>query len=212
MLTISKTEKKKLAEIDPIIGRWLAILPDLNRPGTADLFEAMISSIIGQQISTKAAVTIKQRLHDKIGEITPEAMSQLSQDEIQALGMSFRKASYLEAITQEVVSGRLNLDELSSVADETIIERLVKLPGIGPWTAEMLLIFTLGREDVLSIDDLGIKRGVERVYRLDSADKKTLRRLKEKFSPYGTAAGLVFWQVAGLTNDELAQAYLNLED
>lgn len=202
-LTIPKSDLEQLILIEPKLIPWIEKLPPLERPGTADLFEAIISSIISQQISTKAAVTIKNRLQEKAGSITPLAVARLSREEIQALGMSFRKAGYLEAITERVVSGALHLDELSSFSDERVIEELVALPGIGPWTAEMLLIFSLGRTDVLSIDDLGIKRGVERVFGLESADKKFLRELKTRFSPFGTSAGLLFWQVAGLSKTEL---------
>ena len=209
MLTIPKSERLALREMDPILGQVMDFLPPIERPGTADLFESIIGSIISQQISTKAAITIRQRLLDKVGSITPENVAALSREEIQALGMSFRKAGYMETIAQEVLSGRLNLEELSSFSDERVIEELVALPGVGRWTAEMLLIFSLGRSNVLSMDDLGIRRGIERVY-AEPPNKETLRVLKEKFSPYGTAAGLVFWQVAGLGEEDLAQLYHSL--
>lgn len=196
---------EELKKRDPTLAWWIEQLAVPVRTMTPDLFEAMISSIISQQISTKAAVTILDRLRAKSGRIAPQAIKALGLAEIQACGMSFRKAGYILAACEAVLTGQLNLDELSSAADERVIEVLTELPGIGRWTAEMLMIFSLGRQDVLSISDLGIQRGIMRAYRLTSVTKKDLLELRQRFSPYATSAGLYFWKIAGLSPEQLDQ-------
>lgn len=197
-LTIKPEIVAALKAKDDTLARVIEALPVPVRRANPDLFSAIVGSIISQQISTKAAETIYRRLEETLGAVTPDNLAALDVSEIQRLGMSFRKAGYLNGIAQAVAGGELNLDELSSLPDERVIEELIRLPGIGRWTAEMLLIFSLGRDDVLSLGDLGIRRGIERIYGADCLNQKSLRRLKEKLSPYGTAAGLYFWYVAGL--------------
>ena len=197
-LTIKPEIVAALKAKDDTLARVIEALPIPVRRANPDLFCAIVGSIISQQISTKAAETIYRRLDEKLGRITPANLAALAVADIQSLGMSFRKAGYLKGMAQAVTDGQLDLDEVSSLPDERVIEQLTQLPGIGRWTAEMLLIFSLGRDDVLSLGDLGIRRGIERIYGRDFINQKSLRRLKEKLSPYGTAAGLYFWQVAGL--------------
>lgn len=210
-LTIKPEIIRQLKLKDETLARVIELVPVPMRRQTPDLFEAIIASIISQQISTKAAETIKQRLSDKSGGITPESLLSLEIIDIQSCGMSFRKAGYIAGVSREVAEGGLDLDELSHMSDERLTKELIKLPGIGPWTAEMLLIFSLGREDVLSLTDLGIVRGIERIYGQDFVTPKNLQALKERFSPYGTAAGLYFWLVAGMTPSELEELYRSLE-
>lgn len=206
-ITVSPEELSALIAIEPRFEKLVRHFGLPVRDHTPDLYLALISSIISQQISTKAADTIKQRLLDLVGQVTPERLADLTREQIQGLGLSFRKVDYIQAITAEVLSGSLALDDLSSMSDEQVIKRLDALPGIGPWSAEMLLIFSLGRSDVLSLADLGIQRGIQRFYQLDSLDKKNLSVYRDRFSPYGTAAGLIFWQLAGLTEAELTDLY-----
>lgn len=203
-LTIDPQVVEELKAKDARLAQVIEHLPVPVRKQSPDLFEAIISSIVSQQISTRAAETIMQRMVDQIVKITPESIISLEIDDIQAFGMSFRKAGYIAGVARQVVAGKLNLDELSSLSDETVVKHLTKLSGIGPWTAEMLLIFSLGREDVLSISDLGIQRGVERVYGSGFVNQKSLLQLRERFSPHGTAAGLYFWHVAGLSPTDWA--------
>lgn len=197
-LTIRPEVIEKLKAKDEILAKVIDRVPVPVRKRTPDLFEAIVKSIISQQISTKAAETISARLKSRVESITPEALLTLHVTDIQSMGMSFRKAGYIHGVAREVAEGRLDLDELSRLEDASLIKELTKLPGIGPWTAEMLLIFSLGRDDVLSITDLGIVRGIERVYGSDFVTPKNLSILKERFTPYGTAAGLYFWLVAGM--------------
>jgi len=113
------------------------------------------------------------------------------------MGISFRKADYILAFARMVEEGEVDLESLRKKDDKTVIRELVQVPGIGPWTAQMLLIFSLGRPDVLSYGDFGILRGMRMVYRHKKIDASRFARYQKRYSPYGTTASLYLWAVAG---------------
>jgi len=168
----------------------------LRRPVEPDIFKGLISSIVSQQISTKAAVTVFRRLEKLVGQITAKAILAKSDDEIKACGLSYRKVGYIKGICEAVINGKLDLAELKKMSDEQVISELIKLPGIGSWSAEMLLIFSLQRPDVLSYGDLIIRKGIMKLYGLDDLNKKDFQQYKERYSPYGTVASLYLWDLA----------------
>lgn len=167
------------------------------RPGVEGLFTGLVQSIIGQQISIKAADSIWRRLEAAAGEATPERLARMALSELTACGLSGRKAEYIKGAAEAVVSGALDLDALEQADDEAVIRELVKLRGVGRWTAEMLLIFSLQRQDVMSYDDYGLRTGLCRLYHHQDMPKERFERYRRRFSPYGTAASLVLWEVAG---------------
>lgn len=167
----------------------------IKRESNKDLFSSLVSSIIAQLISTKAANTIKGRLLEKVS-LTPEAIYDLEDEELRSIGISLKKAQAIKEISRQVLTGELLLEGLSLLSDEELKERLVKLPSVGPWTAEMLMIFSLERENVLSGLDLGIRRGIERLYQRE-ATKEFISELKEIYAPYGTTASIYLWHLAG---------------
>lgn len=167
----------------------------IKRESNKDLFSSLVSSIIAQLISTKAANTIKGRLLEKVS-LTPEAIYNLEDEELRSIGISLKKAQAIKEISRQVLTGELLLEGLSLLSDEELKERLVKLPSVGPWTAEMLMIFSLERENVLSGLDLGIRRGIERLYQRE-ATKEFISELKEIYAPYGTTASIYLWHLAG---------------
>ncbi len=169
----------------------------IERELTPDLFEALVQSIISQQISGKAATTIYSRLTELIGECTPQAVQAADPDAMQRCGMSHRKVSYIKAAADAFSDGSLPLGTLPSMDDGEVIRLLDALPGIGRWTAEMLLIFSLNRQDILSYDDLGIRKGLMRIYGLESISRTDFEHYRQKFTPYGSLASLYLWHVAG---------------
>lgn len=169
----------------------------IERRLTPDLFEALAGSIIAQQISGRAADTVSLRLQQMLGGITPAAVAAQSEERIQQCGMSHRKAHYIKSAAHAVLEGRLPLEEIPLMDDEEIIRRLDALPGIGRWTAEMLLIFSLGRQDVLSYDDLGIRRGLMKLHGMPELSRSDFSRFRELYSPYGSVASLYLWHIAG---------------
>lgn len=111
-------------------------------------------------------------------------------------GISQRKISYIKAAAHAILSGELVPDALRTMDDESVIRQLVQLPGIGRWSAEMTLIFTLGREDVLSYGDFGIRRGIMRLHQLEALSKADFMHFRELYSPYGTIASFYLWEIA----------------
>ncbi|MCZ4696381.1 DNA-3-methyladenine glycosylase 2 family protein [Ancylomarina euxinus] len=159
-------------------------------------FHALISSIISQQISTKAADTVKTRLQKLIGDISAENILNASHESIQSCGMSNRKVTYIKGIAEAAHSGVVDFDKLHELSKDEIIKKLTALNGIGVWTVEMLLIFSLSRPDVISYGDLGIRNGMMHLYGLESLSKKEFEVYRKRFMPYNTVASLYFWALA----------------
>lgn len=181
---------------DPKLGKEINRIGMIKREVNNDMFSALISSIIGQQISTKAAATVEGRLLDLIGRITPENINKMEIEEIQQCGMSTRKAGYIKGASQEAILKTIDFKNLDKLSDKEFIKELIKLKGVGVWTAEMLLIHSLEREDILSYSDLGIRRGIERLYGLENLSKKEFKIFQERYSPYGTVASLYLWKIS----------------
>ena len=187
-----KKKDKRLSEAIERIGK-------IERRVIPDLFEALVSSIVSQQISNKAADTVWKRFIDLIGEIRSETIIAEDVNNIQKCGMSFRKASYIKNIAESVYSGELNIDELNYMSDEEVIKKLTSLNGIGVWTAEMLMIFSMERPDIVSWGDLAIKRGMCRLYNHKELTKTQFERYKKRYSPYGSVASLYLWALSAET-------------
>jgi len=164
-----------------------------------DLFVALVSSIMSQQLSTRAAATITARLIDRYAPAvfpSPEQILATPDEELRAIGCSRAKASYLKDLSARVVSGELDFERLREQDDEAIIAALVPVRGIGRWTAEMLLIFALGRLDVWPVDDLGIAVGVQRLYELPERPRpRELLPYGEPFRPYRSVASWYLWKI-----------------
>ncbi len=184
-----KKKDKRLSEAIDRIGK-------IERMVIPDLFEALISSIVSQQISNKAADTVWKKFIELIGVIRPETVIAEDVNNIQKCGMSFRKASYIKDIAESVYSGELNIDELNHMSDEEVIKKLTSLNGVGVWTAEMLMIFSMERPDILSWGDLAIKRGICKLYNHKELTKKQFERYKKRYSPYGSVASLYLWALS----------------
>jgi DNA-3-methyladenine glycosylase II len=162
-----------------------------------DGFFALVRSIISQQISTKAARAIAGRLEQSLGRsgITPRGVLRLSDEKMRAAGLSASKVKSLRDLADKVQSGALPLSSLHKMEDEEVIASLIPVRGIGRWTAEMYLIFSLGRLDVLPVDDLGLRTGVRRQYGFKELPvKKEIIELAEPWRPYRSIATWYFWR------------------
>lgn len=186
-----------LSAHDKRLAAAIAEIGPIERAITPDPFIALIKSIISQQISTKAAASVFARLADGLGELTPERIASLGATELCAFGMSGRKASYIGAIARAAVDRTIDFGALPGLTDSEVMERLLPLPGIGVWTVEMLLIFSLQRPDVLSEGDLAIKRGMMRLYSHKELPKARFERYRKRYSPFGSVASLYLWAIAG---------------
>ncbi len=185
-----------LAKRDATLAQVIAQVGRVERPVDDDVFTSIVNSIIGQQISAAAQKTIIARLGDRVGKMTPDAIDALSEDELQAFGMTFRKASYIKDVTRKVASGEFDLDALERMGDEEAIGALSLLKGIGRWTAEMTLLFSMGRQDILAFDDLGIQRGMRMAYHHRKITRPLFEKYRRRYSPYGSVASLYLWELA----------------
>lgn len=190
------TEVQYLSKADPILGKAIAEIGKLQREIYPAPYPSLIRSIIAQQISSKAAVTVNSRLDALTGGIKPETVIALSPQEIQKCGMSGRKAQNILSITQAVLDKTIDFARFEQMEDKEVIAALSSLPGIGVWTAEMLMLFTLLRPDILSWGDLAIRRGIMRLYTLEKLSKKEFELYRARYSPYGSVASLYLWHIA----------------
>ena len=169
------------------------IKPALNHP-----FHALVSSIVSQQISASAARTIKGRMFDLLGAkvFTPEGILKMSPGDHKSAGLSRAKTEYIRGLSLAVKKGQLDFSSLGDCEEEEVISRLVALSGVGRWTAEMFLIFGLGRPDILSVNDTGLKRAFRLAYNLrqmPSADE--MISIGEPWKPYRSVASWYLWRV-----------------
>lgn len=185
---LSKRDKKLGMEIDNI--------GMIKREVNTDIFSALISSVISQQISTKSANTVNNRLIELTKEFTPENIENTKLESIQKCGMSLRKAIYIKGIANSAITKEVDFENLHKLSDEEVIKELSLLKGIGEWTAEMILIHSLQRPNILSYKDLGIRRGVMRLHKLNELSKEQFEIYRSIFSPYGTVASLYLWHIA----------------
>lgn len=192
-----ETEIQYLKQRDPKLGRVIDQIGWIERATDNDLFSAIIHHIIGQQISTKAQQTIWKRMQEDLKEIKAVTILEAGTQRLQACGITFKKAAYIEDFARRIQSGELDLEQLKLLPDQEVIEELVKLKGIGVWTAEMILLFCLERPDVFSYGDLAILRGLRMVYHHRKIDRRLFEKYRRRFSPYGSVASLYLWAVAG---------------
>jgi DNA-3-methyladenine glycosylase II len=185
-----------LTRRDRKLGRAIGHIGMIERPVTPDLFTALVHSIVAQQISRKAAATVWARLCERLLDVTPHAVAGTDVSDIQKCGMSLRKANYIKGVGEAAIRGDVDLVELRQMPDERVIEKLSSLHGIGVWTAEMLLIFSLGRPDVVSWGDLAIRRGMMNLYGLKELSRKQFDRFRKKYSPCGSVASLYLWALS----------------
>lgn len=177
----------------PRLGEIIKDMGKINRPVEPDLFKSLVTGIISQQISVKSAQTVSQRLMNLVDAFTPEGLLAMSDEEIQQCGLSFKKVSYIKGICAAVVTKTLDLEGLRQLADEEVVAELVKLSGIGQWSGEMFLIFSLMRPDVVSYGDLVIRKAIMKLYGLDKLTKKEFKEYVKRYSPYGSVASLYLW-------------------
>jgi DNA-3-methyladenine glycosylase II len=160
----------------------------------------LCASIMSQQLSTKVAKVIYHRFLDLYGgdEPTPEQIIKTPFEKLRAIGLSNAKTQYVLNVAQFAIDHQLTDKKLKKMSDEEIIELLTQIKGVGRWTVEMLLMFTLGREDLFAVDDYGIQVAMKNVYRLDDSNKKAFKEkmlaISKKWSPYRTFACLHLWR------------------
>ena len=164
----------------------------------ADPFHVLCSSIISQQLSTKAADTIQGRVHALVGcdkRLQPDHLLSVAAEELRACGLSNAKAKWLQAIARQTASGEFSFARLKKMDDEAAIEALDALPGIGRWSAEMFLMFALGRRDIFSLGDAGLRRGVNLIYNQGAKlDDDATLEITARWAPHRSVASWYLWR------------------
>jgi DNA-3-methyladenine glycosylase II len=195
--------RKALATLrsDPVMARLIddhheLVRLDLKRERPGDAYGALVRSIVGQQLSTRAAATIYGRMLELFGghTPTPKQLLKAKPEQIRAAGLSNAKVAYLRDLAVHVEEGTLELERLPELPDEEVAAQLTAIKGVGEWTADMFLMFHLGRPDILPVGDQGIRRAVMVEYRLRKLpDPKRMQKIARPWRPYRTLACLYLW-------------------
>lgn len=192
-ITLAKRHLKKDSRLKPLLARYTVEARGLSQ----DLFRDLLESILGQQLSVKAADTIINRFLNLFPDpknIRPEDILGKDDEALRSVGISRQKISYLRSLSEFIVSEKIILDALRDLPDQQVVSHLTMVKGIGRWTAEMMLIFSLGREDVFSVGDLGLRTAVSRIYGVDREDKTKIEKISRTWSPYRSLASLYLWR------------------
>jgi DNA-3-methyladenine glycosylase II len=195
-------DDRELMRADKVLRRVMEeqgpIHPEIDRRGSRpDPWEALARAIVGQQLSTRAAASIWNKLLAIFGGRmpTPEQLLRRRRATLLKAGLSNAKVEYLRDLATRVKDGRLDLGRLKDLSDEDVCAELVEVKGIGRWSAEMFLIFHLGRHDVISAGDLGIRRAIQITYGMDDLPgPEEIDRIAEPWRPHRTLAGLYLWR------------------
>jgi len=187
----------KVLKKDPKLARIIKVVGEYQTTTTSNYFESLIEAIITQQLAGAAAKAISKRFRALYGKKFPKPADVLktSDPKLRKTGLSGMKVKYIKDLAKNIESKKLKLRSLSKLSDDEIVEQLTQVKGIGRWTAEMFLIFSLGRMDVLPVGDLGLKKGVQLLNssaKLPTPDE--IEELAEKWRPYRTVATWYLWK------------------
>jgi DNA-3-methyladenine glycosylase II len=191
-----ETEIDHLKRRDKKLGAAIEVIGAIEREIRPDPFAALVMSVVAQQISNKAANAIRGRLHTLLEEITPERIVGADISQMQRCGLSARKTEYIKGIAGAALCGEIDFSRFHQMADEEIIRQLSSLRGIGVWTVEMLLLFSLCRPDIVSWGDQAIRRGMMNLCGLKRLTKEQFERYRKRYSPYGSVASLYLWALS----------------
>jgi DNA-3-methyladenine glycosylase II len=182
---------------DKVLGAAIDQIGLIYREVDSDLFSSVVHHIIGQQISTSAQATIWQRLTNSLEDINADTICTLELNELQKFGMTYKKAGYIKDFAEKVRNKEFDIEMLNRLPDQEVVKELSALKGIGVWTAEMLMTFSMQRPDIVSFGDLAIHRGMRMLYHHKTIDREKFEKYKRRYSPYGTVASLYLWAIAG---------------
>lgn len=183
---------KRAPVFEPLLDRFGPARVEAGR----DLFPALVEAICNQQLSVQAGASVYGKLEALCdGHVRPQAILDAPRDELRACGLSGPKTGYVEDLASKVQAGEIPVDELESMDDEAVVDALTAVKGIGEWTAQMVLIFTLHRPDVLPTGDLGVRDGARIVLDLDDEPTPTeLEEIAEGWRPYRSLASWYLWR------------------
>jgi DNA-3-methyladenine glycosylase II len=187
--------KVHLSKRDPVLRKLIKAYPDAELGGRGDAFQTLARSIVGQQISVKAAQSVWARFEQCAGKVEAGTIVAMPDASIRACGFSGMKVSYVKDLATRFHTGLIKPKRWARMEDDAIIEDLVQVRGIGRWSVEMFLIFHLMRPNVLPVDDLGLRRAMERAYNGgEPLAKAEMREIGKRFQPYSSVATWYLWR------------------
>ena len=187
--------RRELTGADPVLGKLIARAGDAMLRPRHDPFFSLSRSIVGQQISVKAAESVWQKMLGRLGEVSPATMSVQDVESLRQCGLSRQKAAYLLSLAGHFLDGSLQQEQWQAMDNESVIDRLVQVKGIGRWTAEMFLIFHLLRPDVLPVDDIGIQKAIANHFNDGIRPKaKEMIAIAEPWRPWRSVASWYLWR------------------
>lgn len=191
--------KQHFRMVDPVLYRVIETIgeiEDVVPRDFSDYFKALCNEIITQQLLGRVADVIFGRFEKLFDgkKITPENILNLKHEDLRSTGMSNSKARYIMDLAQKIQTQEVDLHALTSLENEEVIINLTKVKGIGRWTAEMFLMFTLGREDIFSLGDLGLRTAVSKLYKVDREDVKRIEEISLRWKPYRAYACRILWR------------------
>jgi DNA-3-methyladenine glycosylase II len=201
MFTMTEEElgkaRKHIIKNDPILGKVILRIPPFEKDMDKNYFLDLAESIVSQQLSVKAADTIWGRFKRLFPEkgITPEKVVAIDKEKMRECGISYQKIAYIKDLAQKTIESGIVFEQFDIMADEEIITELVKVKGIGRWTAEMFLMFSMERPDIFSYGDLGLRRAIQKLYALDKEPTQNeAEKIAAKWKPYRTLASRYLWK------------------
>lgn len=202
--TKTRLARLHLCRNDPVMRTIIDQVGPFTLTLQRDRFGVLVKSIISQQISVSAARSIRRRLEQLVAPalISPESISNVSSRRLRSIGLSKQKTSYILDLCRKTSDGAVELNQIGRLSDEKIIAKLTRVNGIGRWTAQMFLIFALGRLDVLPYDDLGVKVAMRNHYGLANLpDKSACQRIAANWRPFSTVASWYCWRILDLNKN-----------
>tara|TARA_B100000401_G_scaffold43833_1_gene25785 strand:+ start:868 stop:1488 length:621 start_codon:yes stop_codon:yes gene_type:complete len=187
--------KKHLIKKDKKLGNIIKSYPKDFLFSKSDPFYTLARSIVGQQISVKAAQSVWDKFEKKVKIVKPEFVKKMHYMKLKSCGLSRQKISYLKSLSTSFINNEINPRKWNNYNDDKIIDELITIKGIGRWTAEMYLIFNLCRPDVFPVDDLGLIKGICNCYNLKyPLDRDVAKKISKKWAPYRSVATWYFWR------------------
>lgn len=183
-----------LIEKDPKLEKLFLTKKEIIVHVDDDYFNALANTIIAQQLSSKVASILTERFRNFFEQKpTPEDILKTDDEALRALGLSYQKIKYIKSLSEALLSKTVHFDDITELSDNEVIEMLIQIKGIGVWSAQMFLIFSLGREDVFSVLDLGLRNALKRIYDNPDLTPQEIEQASEKWSPYRSIVSHFLW-------------------
>lgn len=187
-------EVQYLIQKDPYLKPLLEKHKEVSISLSEDYFVSLVGTIVAQQLSSKVANVIYQRLETLCHhEITAEKIMQCDDEALRSIGLSYQKIKYVKSVASHMLDGTVHFDDLEQMSDQAIIDMLTQIKGIGVWSAQMFLMFSLGRQDVFSVLDLGLRNAVKKVYQNQDLTAAEIEKISETWKPYRSIASFYLW-------------------